>query len=66
MTVTATCSSGKVVGGGVEVVSHTGDGPAILASYPSSSTVWTVKADGVFKSTAFSVRAYAICVTATP
>ena len=27
-----------------------------------SSTVWTVKADGVFKSTAFSVRAYAICV----
>ena len=50
----------------MEVVSHTGDGPAILASYPSSSTVWTVKADGVFKSTAFSVRAYAICVTATP
>jgi hypothetical protein len=50
----------------MEVVSHTGDGPALIASYPSSATVWTVKAEPVFKSTAFSVRAYAICIDATP
>ena len=50
----------------MEVVSHTGDGPALLASYPSSSSVWTVKADGVFKSTAFSIRAFAICLNTAP
>jgi len=66
VTVTATCTAGRAVGGGFRVVSHTGDGPAILASYPSSDTVWTVSAGPTFKSTAFSVQAWVICVTAIP
>jgi len=68
VSVTATCTGGRfAVGGGFQVVSHgTGDGPAILASYPSSNTVWTVTAGPVFKSTTWSVQAYVICVNATP
>ena len=42
VTVTATCTSGRAVGGGWRFVSHTGDGPAVLESYASSDTVWTV------------------------
>ena len=66
VTVTATCTSGRAVGGGFRVTSHTGDGPAILASYASSDTVWTVTAGPTFKSVAFQVAAFVICVAATP
>jgi hypothetical protein len=66
VTVTATCSSGRAVGGGFRVVSHTGDGPAILESYASSDTVWSVTAGPVFKSTAYSIEAFVVCVTAIP
>jgi hypothetical protein len=66
VTATATCTSGRAVGGGFRVISHTGDGPAILESYASSDTVWTVTAGPVFKSTAFSVEAFVICAAAIP
>jgi hypothetical protein len=66
VTVTATCTSGRAIGGGFRVTSHTGDGPAILASYASSDTVWTVSAGPTFKSTLFQVAAFVICANATP
>ena len=66
VTVTATCTSGRAVGGGWRFVSHTGDGPAILESYASSDTVWSVTVGPTFKSTAFSVEAFVVCVAATP
>ena len=66
VTVTATCTSGRAVGGGFRVTSHTGDGPAILESYASSGTVWTVTAGPTFKSVAFQVEAFVVCVAATP
>ena len=66
VTVTATCTSGRAVGGGFRVVTHTGDGPAILESYASNDTTWSVTAGPVFKSTAFSIEAFVVCVTAIP
>jgi len=66
VTVTASCTSGRAVGGGWRLVSHTGDGPAILESYASSDTVWSVTVGPTFKSTAFSVEAFVVCVAATP
>ena len=67
VTVTATCTGGRrAVGGGWRFVSHTGDGPAILESYASSDTVWTVTAGPTFKSVAFSVEAFVVCVAAVP
>ncbi len=66
ITVTATCTSGRAVGGGWRFVSHTGDGPAILESYASNDTTWSVTAGPTFKSLAFSVEAFVVCVAATP
>ena len=52
VTVTATCTSGRAVGGGFRVTST----PATAGdpeSYASSGTVWTVTAGPTFKSVAF-------------
>ena len=67
-TATATCSSGKVVGGGGDV---NGNNPrhfaGITSSYPSSATTWTVIAT-ILAGTQVngnppSVTAYAVCVS---
>lgn len=66
-TVTATCPSGKQVVGGGYVTSNISSAPdiIIIASYPSSATVWTVTGTsypaGLDES--YSLQAYAICVT---
>jgi hypothetical protein len=62
---TATCTTGKALGGGAQV---TTSGPAqrvVLAeSYPSSATVWTAIGTVITALTAnntMTVRAYVIC-----
>jgi hypothetical protein len=64
-TVTATCTSGKVLGGGFVALAP-GGGVAevtVTASYPSSDTVWTVTAseDNGSDVGNWSLQAYAIC-----
>jgi hypothetical protein len=66
LTDTATCTGGaKLLGGGGQVTTA-GDisKTAIIQSYPSSSTVWTVVGaitSGLGGSTTAQVTAYAIC-----
>jgi hypothetical protein len=58
-TVTASCGSQKLLGGGA-----TTDNPnkvLISTSYPSTDNTWT--ADGVSDSAAYVLTAYAICAT---
>jgi len=62
-TITATCSSGKVTGGGVNIPDANALALNITpaSSYPSSATAWTVTVI-VFSTTA-TVTAYAICAS---
>jgi hypothetical protein len=66
VTATATCASGKLVGGGGDVNGNNAKKyAAITSSYPSSATVWTVTATLVAGSFANgsppSLTPYALC-----
>lgn len=65
--VTATCTGDRsVIGGGFVITGGTMVDPAVvISSAPSSSTVWAVTTHQT-ATTAFSVRAYAICATLSP
>lgn len=63
-TVVVTCSAGKKVVGGGGSISGSGANPAIQASYPSSTTQWTVIYMGNANGAAGTVTAYAIAVDA--
>ena len=63
-TVTATCTGGrKVIGGGFEFSNVSDDHVSVVASFPSSATVWTVSTGDMTSGGdhSYSVRAYAIC-----
>jgi hypothetical protein len=67
VTATATCASGVVLGGGGQVTTTSAnkDRAVLVASYPSTPTVWTVT--GVVATAALgagqtmTVQAYALC-----
>jgi hypothetical protein len=67
VTATATCASTVLLGGGGQVTttSANADRAVLVASYPSSATVWTVVAvvnQGTLGSgRTMTVRAYALC-----
>ena len=65
-TATATCSTGKLVGGGGRVTHTTVAQPGqIKQSYPSSATVWTVVGGPSVTNSGgatITVQAYALCV----
>jgi hypothetical protein len=68
-TATATCPTGKLlVSGGFQMVSApsgTREPPFVMASYPSSTTVWTVEIQhGSITRPAWTVTAYAMCASA--
>jgi len=68
VTATATCASGKVVGGGGNITGNNAKKYAVITStYPSSGTVWTVTATlvaGTFvNGNPPSLTAYAICAS---
>jgi len=68
VTATATCSSGKVVGGGGDINGNNAKHyAAITSSYASSATVWTVIATIVagnqINGNPPSVTASAVCVS---
>lgn len=61
-TITATCASGKVTGGGFDAPSASTGGLFVSASYPSSATAWSIKATSSSGADE-SVTAYAICAS---
>jgi hypothetical protein len=68
VTQTATCASGKVVGGGGDISGNNSRKyAAITSSYPSSGTVWTVTAtllNGTFAGgLPPSLTVYAVCAS---
>jgi len=68
-TVTATCTGGtKVIGGGFELSSVSDTNVLVLASFPSSDTVWTVSGSDMTGGgdRSYAIRAYAICATVAP
>jgi hypothetical protein len=70
-TVTATCGAGKVAfGGGGSIIENSSDAVIVqVSSYPSSTTVWTFKAEVTSdsdsgsrdKSDGVTVTAYVLC-----
>ena len=69
-TATATCPSGNVLGGGFLALAPGGGVAEVTttASYPSSSTVWTVTAseDNAGDVGNWSLQAFAICAAVAP
>jgi hypothetical protein len=66
LTVTATCTTGKFIGGGVNVTNTaTTNIATVVKSYPSSTTVWTATAEITVHANGNppSVQAYAICAS---
>jgi DUF4097 and DUF4098 domain-containing protein YvlB len=67
-TVTATCTAGKVaVGGGFQTSSVSNANEIVItASYPSSSTAWTVSgtSDNNNGDASFALQSHVICATA--
>jgi hypothetical protein len=67
ITATATCPSGVLLGGGGQVTttSANADRAVLVASYPSSTTVWTVvgivNQGGLGAGRTMTVQAYALC-----
>ena len=62
-TVTATCTGGTVLlGGGGQIASAGTAVGALVKSYPSSTTVWTVQAVVVLSGTGtLTITPYALC-----
>jgi len=68
VTATATCSTGKMVGGGAQITGNaTANAVAMLsASFPSATATWTVVAAEITHASNGSppiVTAYALCAT---
>jgi len=60
---TSSCSSGAVIGGGVQIVSGNKHGYSMVESYPSSTTTWTVTLQvDTSPGAGGTVTVYAVCV----